>query len=229
MLREVASLEPLAAEVFHQRARFWIEQHAMDLGAQNFGGAQAMIARELEQLVVGQAAPEEIGKARGELEVVKVASWLNAEQEAGRNEDGFEGELHAMVEGIAVLPRGLDKTDEPVEFVVGDRPAVGPARQVREIRANAGQGVMPGRVAAAKNSGVAFGKRRRRGVVRSADFDVTQTCAGGRHFYRKLWIPSTEVHAELHGAQAFGSVFDGEAFGRDAVDPQFGVDRITLM
>ena len=102
---QIAGLEPLAAEIFDQRARFRIEQHAMDLRVEHFGIAQAMLAGELEELVIGQAAPQEIGEARGELEIVEMAGGLDAEEETGRNQDGFEGELHSLIDGVGHFRR----------------------------------------------------------------------------------------------------------------------------
>jgi hypothetical protein len=105
----------------------------MDLATQDFGIAEAMGERELEQLIVGHAAPEEIREARGELEIVEVAGGLDAKEETRRDEDGFEGELDALVNGIALLAGGLNEMEEAIEFVVGNRPAVSPAREIGEI------------------------------------------------------------------------------------------------
>ncbi len=45
---EIAGLQPLAGEIFDQRARFGIEKHAVDLGAENFGIAETVLGGELE-------------------------------------------------------------------------------------------------------------------------------------------------------------------------------------
>jgi len=148
-------------------------------------------------------------------------------KEARRNEDGFEGELDAMVDGVALLPRHFDEVEETIDFAFGYRTAVGPARELGEIDASTGKRVMPGRVAATKNSAVAFGKRRWAGIVRAADFDVAQLCGRGGQFDGELWIAAAEVQAELDGAQAFGSVADGEGFGGDAVDQERGLGQIA--
>jgi len=63
----------------------------VDLGAEHFGIAQAMLGGECEQLVIGHAAPQEIREARGELEIVQAGFGLDAEQELGRDQDGFDG------------------------------------------------------------------------------------------------------------------------------------------
>ncbi len=80
---EVARLEPLAAEVFDQSARFGIEQHAVDLRVENFGIAEAVLRGELEELVVGQAAPQEIREARGELEIVEASAGSMRKRKRG--------------------------------------------------------------------------------------------------------------------------------------------------
>ena len=111
----------------------------------------------------------------------------------------------------------FDKVEEPIDFAVGNRPAVRPAREVPEIGASAGKGVMPGRVAAAKNSGVAFRKRRRSRIISATNFDVAQAGAGRGQFNGELRVASAEVQAELgrdHPApgqllQSFHDTFEG--------------------
>ena len=114
----------------------------------------------MEELFVGHAAPQEIGEARGEFEVVEAAGGLDAEEEARRDEDGFERELHALIDGVA-LPLLLYERHEFVDFVVGDGASISAAGEVGEIGAGAGEGVMAGCVAAAENAGGSFRKWRR--------------------------------------------------------------------
>ena len=149
---EVASLEPLAAEVFDQSARFRIEQHAVDLRVENFGIAEAVLLRELEELVIGQAAPQEIGEARGELEIVEMAGGFDAEEEARRDQNGFDGELHALVDGVGLF----DEVHQAIDFFVRDWPAVSTAGEIGEVGAGAGERVMAGRVTAAEDAPIAF-------------------------------------------------------------------------
>ena len=137
-----------------------------------------------------------------------MAGGLDAEQKSRRHEDGFERELHALIDGIALLLRCLDEADEAVEFVIGYGPTIGPAREIGEIGASAGQCVMAGCVAAAKNAGVAFRKRRSGGIVGSADFDVAKRVDVGKQFDHEPGIASAEVQAKLQGAGFGGDTID---------------------
>ncbi len=149
---EIADLEPLAAEIFDQRARFRIEQHAVDLRAEHFGIAETVLPGELEKIIVGQAAPQEIGEARGELEIVEMAGWLDAEEEARGNQDGFDGELHSFIDGVG----HFDEVHEAVDFFIRNGPTICAAGEAGEIGAGASESVMAGRVTAAENAGVGF-------------------------------------------------------------------------
>ena len=55
----VAKVEPLAAEVFHQRARAGIRQHPPNLLLQGFRIVERAALRQIEQRLVRYAAPEE--------------------------------------------------------------------------------------------------------------------------------------------------------------------------
>ena len=173
---EIAGLEPLAGEVFSESARLGIEEHAVDLRAKDFGIAQAVFERELEKLVIGHAAPQKIAEARGELEIIQaviaVAGRLDAEKEMRRNQDSFERELHALIDGISLLPGHLDKVEQAVDLMFRYGPPVSPAREFGEIGAGASERVMAGCVAATKNAAITFRWRRRGWMVGTAQFDI---------------------------------------------------------
>ena len=68
----VANLQPLTEEVPHQcLARARIRQHAPHLPIEHAGVVQLAANREIEQLIIGNAAPEEKRQARCELDVGK--------------------------------------------------------------------------------------------------------------------------------------------------------------
>ena len=50
----------------------------------------------------------------------------------------------------------FDEVHEAVDFFIRHGPAIGPAGEIGEIGAGAGESVMAGRVSAAENAGVAF-------------------------------------------------------------------------
>src|SRR6185295_15703727 len=96
---EIAELEPLRGEARDERLGARVGQHAAGLPRQLPGLTEAAALREVEQLVVRDAAPEEKGQARGELEVAQAVGGLrrqsrritlDAEEELVVHENGAE-------------------------------------------------------------------------------------------------------------------------------------------
>ena len=54
--------QPLAGEVVDQRVGFWIGQHALDLFLQHGRILELALRGEVDQLIVGNAAPQEEGQ-----------------------------------------------------------------------------------------------------------------------------------------------------------------------
>ena len=71
---DIAQEQPLAGEVLHQRLRARIGQHAPDLALQNGRVAELAALGNGEQLVVGNAAPQEERQARRQLDVADPAN-----------------------------------------------------------------------------------------------------------------------------------------------------------
>ena len=85
-----------------------------DLPVETFGSRSCAVAGQVEQLVVGHAAPEEIGEARGEFPIVELALGpgivglrieLDAEQEARGDEHRGRGQAEGGLEGSSWLRR----------------------------------------------------------------------------------------------------------------------------
>src|SRR5690606_24457384 len=72
-LIELVDVEPCYGEVFDERLRSVVREHALDLTLHDARLRQLPVVRELEQLVVGALAPEEERQARRELKVVEQA------------------------------------------------------------------------------------------------------------------------------------------------------------
>ena len=98
---------------------------------------QLALRREVEQLVVGNAPPQEERQPRRQLEIaqpVDVAGLgagrlaLDAEQELRRRQQRFERALDAGVE-VALAPAFAVDGQQRLDVGVGDRPAVGAPRQ----------------------------------------------------------------------------------------------------
>src|SRR5215831_8803298 len=69
MRRHVSHLQPLAKEVADQGTRSWVCQHSLDLLLENARLPQHAATREVEKLIVGNAAPEEKRQSGGKLHV----------------------------------------------------------------------------------------------------------------------------------------------------------------
>ena len=105
---DVARLQPLAEEVVDQRsARARIGEHASHLLIEHAGLAQLARDREVEQLVVRNAAPQEERQTRGELDVGETIRGsgsdfagigLDAEQKIRADQQTLERRADAVVE-----------------------------------------------------------------------------------------------------------------------------------
>src|SRR5204862_394578 len=102
-----ADLQPLAAEVAHQRLRTWIRQHALELAIQNRRFMQRVLLGRRQQLVVRDAAPQEERQARCEIHVADAIRRIRRgalrlafepEQKLRADENAAERELDAGFE-----------------------------------------------------------------------------------------------------------------------------------
>ena len=105
---EVPQMEPLTGKVADEGKRTRVGEQAAHLLAQDGRLAQTPLARHLQQLVVGNAAPEKERQTRRELEVrdaVRAASCdggrfsLGSKHEGRTREDAAQPELHPHLEG----------------------------------------------------------------------------------------------------------------------------------
>ena len=133
----------------HWSAKF--STNARDFGSRSIratcasrfvAGPQLALRGEVEQLVVGHAAPEEVREPRGQLEVVDRqpagavrprSVELDPEEELRRDQHRLDGELDAPLEAVAVLagPGRRDLTSRATSPAV-DGPAVGPGGEPLE-------------------------------------------------------------------------------------------------
>ncbi len=143
--RDVPQVEPLAREARDQRARPLVGEHAPRLRLEHRGLAQPARLGEVEQLVVGDAAPQEEGQARRELEVADGVALprrdpgrvaLDPQHELGAREQPPQGHLDAGVEA-ALAPTLVEEPEEDIEIGRGDGAPVGPAREGRHDAARA--------------------------------------------------------------------------------------------
>ena len=142
---QVAEVEPLAGEVGDEGAGFGVGQHAAGLGLELRGGVEALLLSGGEELVVGNAAPEEEGEAAGEVYVGNLVGRFrgepcrvafDAEEEVGAGEEGAEGHFDAVVEALSGT--FSIEAEEGLDFGFGDGAAPGAACLFEEDAFSAG-------------------------------------------------------------------------------------------
>ena len=177
---DVPEVEPLPAEVVDERLRARIGQHAADLPSEHIRVAQVAALGGGEELVVRDAAPQEEGQARGQLDVrhrigragrdvfrVRFA----AEQEVRAHQNAAQRHFYSRVE--VALRATLPVEVEQHRHVVAGHGA--PERQARQARDDLRRApdLVHARVGTAREDAPA----RRRvapagGVVRPAHLDI---------------------------------------------------------
>ena len=110
---DVAQRQPLTGEVVDERAsRATVGEHPPDLRVEHLGVAQAATRRQIEQLLVGDAAPEKEREARRQLEIAQLERGtsgdagriaLGAEEEFRIDEDPFQTQLDARLEAAGLV------------------------------------------------------------------------------------------------------------------------------
>ena len=139
--------QPLAGEVGGQRRRPRVGQHPPHLALEDPRLAQAARLGEVEQLVVGAAAPQEERQPRRQLEAadgIGVSRLearrldLDAVDEPRIGENPLQPHLDAGLEAAAVLPAHPVEAHDGVEVRGARRPPVGAADEGRQDLLGAG-------------------------------------------------------------------------------------------
>ena len=178
---EVPQVQPLRREVRGQGLGAGVGQHAPHLGPQHVGVAQAARRRHVDQLVVGQAAPQEERQARGQLEAAdgirgagvhprRIA--LDAEQELGARQQGPQGGLDAGLEPALGNPFPIEP-GQLLDVAEGDGTPVGAPGQRGDDRGGARLGLLHGGVRGAAREDAVTARRPAdaRGIERPRDRD----------------------------------------------------------
>ena len=138
---EVPRLEPLAGEVVDYRAGFGMAQQPADLRLKI--GAQLVLLREPKESLVRQAAPEKVGQAGGERELIHVhrrSGWRRgdvrggavAEEKVRRHEHSLHGAGDAHFKGVSAPPAFPGELHEAADLLSRNRPAISPAGEASE-------------------------------------------------------------------------------------------------
>ena len=191
---DVADLQPLTGEVVREPRGAAVRQQAPHLPGEGLGVAQAARLRQVEQLVVRDALPQEERQPRGQLQVAQRVDAarpragrgpLDAQQEARHREQGFEGALDARLE-VAGGPAFAVDGQQRVDVGRVHRPAVGAPGQRREdlpraglLRRGAGRGGTADEDAPPARRVVRHGA-----VERSGDVERVDARQVGRHVRR---------------------------------------------
>ena len=143
--RDAPQVQPLRREVVHERGgRARIGEHAAHLLFEDRRLGELAALGEIEQPLVGNAAPEEERQPRCQLDVAQTAGRcrrrtcigrrivLNAQQEIRVDQDPLERELNARIEAAAVAAAALEELQDRVEVGFRDRPPVGQPRHPRK-------------------------------------------------------------------------------------------------
>ena len=153
---EIAQVQPLAGEIVGQSFRFRIGQHALHLLFENRRVLQLALAGEIQQLIVGNAAPQEERQARSQFQIVDAIRraghgigriGLEAEQEFGARQNELERRFDAGIEAAVVVAAALVEAEQLLQIAVLERTAISAARQCREDLARAGQLILSRRPA----------------------------------------------------------------------------------
>ena len=121
----LAVAEPLSRKVLDELLSFSVGDHAVDLRAQNGRVGELAGGCEAHQLAVRRRAPQEIGEAAGESEVVKITFAGLAVEKLRRKQDAADAVVQAESgrgRAVHVLQDGGDKI---VSLLAGQRAAEG--------------------------------------------------------------------------------------------------------
>ena len=133
-------MQPLRREVVDERPRPRVGHHAPDFSFEHHRLVQPAGDRHVQQLIVGNAAPQEEGQPRRQLEIADAIRRvrrdagrirLDAEEEVGAHQHARQGHLDAGVEaalGVALLV----ERQRAAKVGIGHRPPVRPLRQRRQ-------------------------------------------------------------------------------------------------
>ena len=133
---QIAKIQPLAGEVGHERLRSRISEHAPDLPLEDRRVLEFAARGGIQQLVVGNAAPEKEGEARCQFEIGDAIDGirrnvrriaLQAEQKSRADEQPLERPLDARVESV-VVSTSLVERKQDVQIGCCRRPAIGAPR-----------------------------------------------------------------------------------------------------
>src|SRR5438132_1885162 len=137
---DATQVQPLTCKVIHKRidgAR--VGQHSPHFFLESLWIAELTALGKVEQSLVRNAAPQEEGQARRDLDVAEAIDRLtlfcismDPQQEIRIDQKTFEGELNARVKTSAVPAAVVEKLDQRLNVLGGQRPAISQPRHSRK-------------------------------------------------------------------------------------------------
>ncbi len=142
---EVPQIEPLPREVLDHRLGARVGQHPLHLSLERGGIPELAALRRREQHIVRDAAPQEEGEPRGDVEIRQRVDraglqigrlGFEPEDERRAAQHEPQRELDAAFE-VAVPPLVVVEREQPVELGCVEGPAISEAAEPRQDRAGA--------------------------------------------------------------------------------------------
>ena len=123
--------QPLADEVRDEALRLVVVEHSLHMPRQHLRLRQRALSRRREELLVGQALPQEVRKARRQREVVQLARPVVVVEKLWRAQQGAQGNADGVDELPSGGDRGLGQARERVDLTCFGGPS---KRQRHEVR-----------------------------------------------------------------------------------------------
>ena len=93
---DVVKFEPDADKVANEALCFWVIEHAVNLGVQDFGLVEAVALGDLDKFIVGHRGPEKIGEPGSEGVGIEVALVFFHIKETWGTKNGLEAKLEGF-------------------------------------------------------------------------------------------------------------------------------------
>ncbi len=142
-LVQLGDVEPLEREIVAERLGPRVGKHPAHLSGQHVGFAEARFGGELQELLVRQAAPQEEGQTRRQLQIAQRASragpdsGFRAIEEMRARQDRAERIAHTAFEASRRRSRLVER-HQGIEILGGHRTPEGAPREVLDDPVRAG-------------------------------------------------------------------------------------------
>ena len=145
-LGHAAQVQPLRGEAVHEGAGgSRIGQHPPHFPFEDRRTSELFAFGQVEQPLVGHAAPQEERQPRSDLEIAQAVRRprgrsiaIDAQQEVRVNEHALERQLNAGIEALAVPSSAIEEVEQSIQVRLRHRPAIRATRHLRQDGRRAG-------------------------------------------------------------------------------------------